>query len=67
MTSAREHHSRDSADSGNKAIRKVTPQGLVTTLAARLAGEPNGIAIGKDRSLYITLLRGSTRSVRKAS
>jgi len=45
------------ADSGNSAIRKVTPQGVVTTLSVQLAGPPSGLAIGSDNSLYITLLQ----------
>ena len=45
------------ADRGNSEIRKVTPQGVVTTLGVQLAGEPSGIALGSDGSLYTTVLQ----------
>ncbi|MBS0377975.1 MAG: hypothetical protein JSS29_05760 [Proteobacteria bacterium] len=44
------------ADTNNSSIRKVTPDGIVTTLNVSLAGKPTGITLGSDNSLYVTLL-----------
>lgn len=42
------------ADTGNSEIRRITPQGVVTTLAAQLEAAPYGIGVGGDGSIYIT-------------
>lgn len=44
------------ADAGNHAVRRIDPQGNVTTLVAGL-GLPCGIAAGSDGALYVTDLQ----------
>jgi sugar lactone lactonase YvrE len=66
------------ADTGNNTIRKVTPGGVVTTIAgsAGLAGNqdgtgagarfnsPSGIAVGADGTIYVSdLVQGTIRRV----
>ena len=46
------------ADNGNDAIRKVDPQGIITTLAGGSVGNvslsgPSGVAVAADGSVYI--------------
>lgn len=43
------------ADSGNNAVRKITPSGVVTTLADGSAGldEPRGIAVDAAGNVYV--------------
>ncbi|QTN29968.1 SMP-30/gluconolactonase/LRE family protein [Rhodoferax sp. AJA081-3] len=45
-------------DAGNRALRKITPGGLVSTLidgsGSSLVGEPRGLAIDAAGSLYVT-------------
>jgi sugar lactone lactonase YvrE len=40
-------------DGGNSCVRKITPQGVVTTIGTRGFGFPEGIAIDKDGNLFI--------------
>lgn len=51
------------ADTGNNAIRKVTPAGVVTTLAN--VGSPRGIAVGASGNFYVS--SGSTHQIFKVT
>lgn len=45
------------ADSGNRIIRKITPDGTVTSIRlshnSQWVGKPNGVAVGVDGTLYV--------------
>ena len=47
------------ADAGNNAIRKVTPDGMVSTLASNVSS-PLGIAVDAGGNLYVTAAGDST-------
>ena len=40
------------ADTGNTAVRKVTPAGVVTTVSTDFSG-PTGVAVGLDGNIYV--------------
>lgn len=50
------------ADSGNNAIRKITPSGSVTTMAGGFGG-PEGVAVDSSGSVYVA--DSSNRLIRK--
>lgn len=43
------------ADGDNKAIRKISLSGVVTTLASGLPGYPGAVAVGANGNLYVSL------------
>ena len=47
------------ADTGNDRLRKITPEGNVTTLPGDDLSSPIGLAISHDNFLYVTELDGS--------
>lgn len=66
------------ADSGNRRLRKITPQGVVTTLAGSGTGgyldgvgdavrfaSPSGLCLGRDGNLYVADSQGA--NVRKVT
>jgi sugar lactone lactonase YvrE len=42
------------ADSGNNVIRKITPNGVVTTLAGSVSNQPSGVAVDTTGNVYIS-------------
>ncbi len=50
------------ADQGNNAIRKVTPDGLVTTLAGSAArsNQPYGVAVDSAGNVYVAVTGGNS-------
>jgi len=42
------------ADSGNNAIRKITPNGVVTTLAGSVSNQPFGVAVDTTGNVYFS-------------
>lgn len=52
------------ADTGNNAIRKITPAGVVTTLASSISS-PQGIAMAPSGDLYVST--GTTHQILRVS
>ncbi len=43
------------SDGDNKAIRNISPSGVVTTMASGLPGYPGGVAVGANGNVYVRL------------
>lgn len=49
------------AEPANNAIRKITPQGIVTTVLVSSVGEPNGVTVDGNGNLYFSTFNGIRR------